>query len=121
MIAPHDDEKPKNINKALSSPKAKEWIKAMEEEMESMNANQVQDLVDLQPGRKSIGNKWILKIKRKADGSIERYKARLVVKGYTQEERIDYEDTFSPVVRITSIRLIQPQSHIWTQNYTKWT
>ena len=71
MIAPHDDEEPKNVKKALSSPKAKEWIKAMEEKMESMNANQVWDLVDLPPGRRSIGNKWILKIKRKADGSIE--------------------------------------------------
>ena len=101
MIAPHDDEEPKNVKEALSGPKAKEWIKAMEEEMESMNANQVQDLVDLPSGRRSIGNKWILKIKRKANGSIERYKARLVAKGYTQEEGIDYEDTFSPVVRIT--------------------
>ena len=106
MIAPHDDEEPKNVKEALSGPKAKEWIKAMEEEMESMNANQVWDLVDLPSGRRSIGNKWILKIKRKADGSIERYKARLVAKGYTQEEGIDYEDTFSPVVRITSVRLI---------------
>ena len=105
-IVPHDDKKPKIVNKALCCPKAKEWIKAMEEEMESMNANQVWDLVDLPIGWKSIRNKWILKIKRKVDGSIERYKARLVAKGYTQEKGIDYEDTFSPVVRITSVHLI---------------
>ena len=71
MITPYDDEKPKNVNEALSGPKAKEWIKVMKEEMESMNDNQVWDLVDLPPKQKSIGNKWILKIKRKADGSIE--------------------------------------------------
>ena len=106
MIAPQDDEEPKTITEDLSGPKAKEWNKAIEEEMESMRTNQVLDLVDLPPGRKSIGNKWILKIKRKVDGSIERYKARLVAKGYTQEEGIDYEDTFSYVVRITSVRLV---------------
>ena len=106
MIAPHDDEEPKNVKEALSSPKAKEWIKAMEEEIESMNANQVWDLVDLLLERRSIGNKWILKIKRKANGSIERYKARLVAKTYTQEEGIDYEDTFLSIVKITLVRLI---------------
>ena len=57
MIAPYDDEEPKNVNEALSGPKAKEWIKAMKEEMESMNANQVWDLVDLPSRRRSIGNK----------------------------------------------------------------
>ena len=54
----------------------------------------------------TIGNKWVLKIKRKADGSIDKYKARLVAKGYSQRERIGYEETFSPVVRFVSIHLI---------------
>jgi hypothetical protein len=83
MIAPQDDEEPKTFSYALSGPKAREWIKAMEKEMESMKINQVWDLVDLPSGRRSIGNKWVLKIKRKADGSIKCYKARLVAKGYT--------------------------------------
>jgi len=100
MISLQDDEEPKISSHALSGPKAREWIKAMEEE------NQVWDLVDLPSGQRSIGNKWVLKIKRKTDGSIEHYKVRLVAKDYTQEEEIDYEDTFSPVVRIISVRLI---------------
>ena len=63
-------------------------------------------MVDLPPRRRSIKNKWIFKIKCKADGSIKWYKVQLVAKGYTQEERIDYEDIFLLVVRITSVRLI---------------
>ena len=55
----------------------------MRDEMDSMAKNQVWELVDLSPGRKTIGNKWVLKIKHKVDGSIQKYKARLVAKGYT--------------------------------------
>ena len=62
-------------------------------------------MVDLPLGHKTIGNKWVLKIKHKADGSIGKYKARLVVLGYTQKEGIDYDETFSLVVRFVSIRL----------------
>jgi hypothetical protein len=106
MIALHDDDEPRTVQEALSSSAKDEWIKAMNDEIESMRTNQVWDLVNLPLGRKAIGNKWILKVKRKADGSIDRYKARLVAKGYTQQEGMDYEETFSLVVRFASIRLI---------------
>ena len=106
MIASQDDDELKTVQKALSSSVSDKWMKAMNDEMESMRTNQVWDLVDLLSGRKAIGNKWVLKIKRKTDGSIETYKGRLVAKGYTQKESVDYEETFSPVVRFASVRLI---------------
>ena len=78
---------------------------AMKDELSSMDKNSVWELVDLPPDHKAIGNKWVLKVKRKADGSIDKYKARLVEKRFTQQKGIDYE-TFSPVVRVASIHLI---------------
>ena len=59
MIA-HDEEQPKIIQHALSSPKAKVWFEVMKAEMNSMESNRVWDIVDLSPGRKSIGNKWVI-------------------------------------------------------------
>ena len=99
-------DEPASFNEALHSPDRDEWMTAMQEEMSSMDKNNVWELVGLPLGRKTIGNKWVRKVKCKADGSIDRYKTHLVVKGCTQWEGIDYEDTFSLVVRFASIRLI---------------
>ena len=65
-------------------------------------------MIELPKGRKAIGNRWVLMVKRKADGTIERYKAHLVAKGYTQSKRIDYDETFSLVVIFALIHLILP-------------
>ena len=78
----------------------------MKEELDTLSKNHTWDLVTL-PSRKSVvGCKWIYKIKTLSDGSIERYKARIVAKGFTEEYGIDYEETFAPVACISSVHAL---------------
>ena len=78
----------------------------MYDEMDSPISNKTWKLVDLPPGCKTIGCKWVLGKKLKLDGIIDKFKARLVAKGYKQKADVDFFDTFSPITRITSIRLL---------------
>lgn len=84
VAAIQNDDKPKRFQEAHSSTIKKEWINTMAEEMKSMKINHMWNLVDVPLECKIIGNKWVLKVKYKVDDSIDKYKAHLVVKGYTQ-------------------------------------
>jgi hypothetical protein len=91
------DDTPTTIEHAYSSPDADLWKEAVKSEMDSIMSNGTWEVVDQPYGCKPIGCKWVFKKKLRSDGTIERYKAMLVAKGYTQKEGEDFFDTYSPV------------------------
>ena len=94
---------PTTVSEASQDPK---WKIAMDDEMAALEKNKTWDLVTLPDGQRTVGCKWVYTIKHKSDGSVERFKARLVAKGYTQSYGIDYLETFAPVARMGTIRIL---------------
>jgi hypothetical protein len=97
------DEEPTYFEEAIQK---KEWADAMTEEYRSIMKNEVREILPISKNKDGVSYRWLFKIKHVADGSIEKYKARSIARGFSQKEGIDYEETFAPVARYTSIRTI---------------
>ena len=101
-----DDEEPKSLTDALNSKSSGKWMQALEAEYNSLVKSETWELVIPPNDACIVGSKWVFKVKRNANGEVDRYKARLVAQGYSQSYGIDYEEVFSPVVRYSSIRTL---------------
>ena len=96
-------EVPKTVHEALQNEK---WKTAVLEEMNALEKNETWEIVQQPKGKIPVGCKWVFTVKYKANGSINRYKSRLVAKGYTQTYGIDYQETCAPVAKINTIRVL---------------
>ncbi|RVW36315.1 Retrovirus-related Pol polyprotein from transposon RE1 [Vitis vinifera] len=94
---------PNSMQEALVDPR---WKAAMNKEMKSLQKNETWELVECPPRKKPVGCRWIYTVKYKVDGSIERFKAKLIAKWYTQTYGIDYIETFAPVAKINTVRVL---------------
>ena len=101
-----DNDEPATYGEAMVGPDSEKWLEAMKSEMGSMYENKVWTLEVLPEGRKAIQNKWIFKRKTDADGNVTVYKARLVAKGFPQVQGVYYDETFSPVAMLKSVRIM---------------
>ncbi|GKC93911.1 zinc finger, CCHC-type containing protein [Tanacetum coccineum] len=100
------EESPKTYNEAMQSQDVAFWKEAIDDEIGSIMENNTWVLSDLPPSCKPLVCKWIFKRKMKVDGTINKFKARLVIQGFRKKEGINYLDTYALVARITTIRLL---------------
>ena len=100
------EDAPKTYKEAITSRNSAFWKEAIDDEMNSLISNGTWELSDLPPGSKAIGCRWVFRIKYHTDGSIQTFKARLVIQDFSQRQGVDYLDTYAPVARITSIRVL---------------
>ena len=101
-----DDEESKPLTDALNTKSSGKWMQALEAGYNSLVKSETWELVIPPNDACIVGSKWVFKVKRNANGEVDRYKARLVAQGYSQTYGIDYEEVFSPVVRYSSIRTL---------------
>ena len=97
---------PATYEEAITSPQKKQWEAAINEELQSLAAHNVWELAEAPKGTNIVSCKWVFKLKRLPNGQIDRYKARLVARGFSQKHGIDYYETFAPVVRMESLRIL---------------
>lgn len=97
---------PETYKEAMNSENSIHWKQAMDTEIESLQENQTWTLTTLPKDAKTIPSKWIFRVKTNPDGNIDKYKARFVIKGFNQRQGVDYNQTFSPVVKLSTIRSI---------------
>ena len=102
-LSQHSDLEPTTSAQALKDPK---WRQAMSDEFNALIRNDTWQLIPASSSKNVVGCKWIFHTKRHSNGSIDRYKACLVAKGFHQRPRVDYYDTFSPVIKPTTIRVV---------------
>jgi hypothetical protein len=100
------NEEPKSVREVVDLTEGKIWKDVMVEELESLHRNETWDLVKLSNGRKLVCSKWVFNKKMNVVGQVKKFKARLVAKGYSQAKEFDFGEIFSPIAKLTSIRVL---------------